>query len=152
MTTRHFSRREFFKGVIGAGVGLLAAPAFNEMFNVSGQVGPAATANPIKVGIIDPLTGPYKTSSIHDVHGANVAMDWFNSRGGVLGRPVVLLEADDASQRDNAIKAATKLIKEDSVDPPPLTHLLLPRCYHNRAIQDYPGNLSAMPIGCFLWR
>ena len=96
MTTRHFSRREFFKGVIGAGVGLLAAPAFNEMFNVSGQVGPAATANPIKVGIIDPLTGPYKTSSIHDVHGANVAMDWFNSRGGVLGRPVVLLEADDA--------------------------------------------------------
>ena len=70
MTTRHFSRREFFKGVIGAGVGLLAAPAFNEMFNVSGQVGPAATANPIKVGIIDPLTGPYKTSSIHDVHGA----------------------------------------------------------------------------------
>ena len=116
MTTRHFSRREFFKGVIGAGVGLLAAPAFNEVFNVSGQVGPAATANPIKVGIIDPLTGPYKTSSIHDVHGANVAMDWFNSRGGVLGRPVVLLEADDASQRDNAIKAATKLIKEDRVD------------------------------------
>src|SRR6478672_10841354 len=30
---------------------------------------------PIKIGILDPLSSPYKTSSIHDVHGANVAVD-----------------------------------------------------------------------------
>jgi branched-chain amino acid transport system substrate-binding protein len=71
---------------------------------------------PIKIGILDPLSSPYKTSSIHDVHGANVAVDLFNKRGGVLGRPVTILEADDASNPDQAVKVATKFIKEDRVD------------------------------------
>ena len=71
---------------------------------------------PIKIGILDPLSSPYKTSSIHDVHGANVAVDLFNKKGGVLGRPVAILEADDASNPDQAVKAATKFIKEDRVD------------------------------------
>ena len=76
----------------------------------------AYAGEPIKVGILDPLSSPYKTSSIHDVHGANVAVDLFNKRGGVLGRPVVILEADDASNPEQAVKAATKFIKEDRVD------------------------------------
>lgn len=76
----------------------------------------ALAAEPVKVGIIDPLSSPYKTSSVHDVHGANVAVDLFNKRGGVLGRPVTILEADDASNPDQAVKAATKFIKEDRVD------------------------------------
>ncbi len=77
---------------------------------------PAYAGEPIKIGIIDPLSSPYKTSSIHDVHGANVAVDLFNKRGGVLGRQVVILEADDASNVQTGIKAATKLIKDDHVD------------------------------------
>ena len=64
---------------------------------------------PIKIGILDPLSSPYKTSSIHDVHGANVAVDLFNKKGGVLGRPVAILEADDASNPDQAVKVATKV-------------------------------------------
>jgi branched-chain amino acid transport system substrate-binding protein len=76
----------------------------------------AHAEEPIKIGILDPLSSPYKTSSIHDVHGANVAVDVFNKRGGVLGRPVVILEADDASNPDQAVKVATKFIKEDRVD------------------------------------
>jgi branched-chain amino acid transport system substrate-binding protein len=80
------------------------------------RAGLAYAAEPIKIGMIDPLSSPYKTSSIHDVHGANVAVDFYNKRGGVLGRPVVILEADDASNPDTAIKAATKFIKEDRVD------------------------------------
>jgi branched-chain amino acid transport system substrate-binding protein len=71
---------------------------------------------PIKIGILDPLSSPYKTSSIHDVHGANVAVDLFNKKGGVLGRPVAILEADDASNPDTAVKAAMNMIKEDRVD------------------------------------
>lgn len=77
---------------------------------------PSKLGEPIKVGILDPLSSPYKTSSIHDVHGATVAVDFYNKRGGVLGRPVVLLEADDASDVQTAIKMTNKLIKEDRVD------------------------------------
>ena len=77
----------------------------------------APKGDPIKIGIIDPLSSPYKTSSIHDVHGARVAIDMYNKRGGVLGRPVALLEeVDDASNPQTAVKAATKLIKDDGVD------------------------------------
>ena len=76
----------------------------------------AHAGEPIKIGILDPLSSPYKTSSIHDVHGANVAVDLFNKKGGVLGRPVTMLEADDASNPDQAVKVATKFIKEDRVD------------------------------------
>ncbi|MFM8552078.1 MAG: ABC transporter substrate-binding protein [Nitrospiraceae bacterium] len=76
----------------------------------------AKAGEPIKVGILDPLSSPYKTSSIHDVHGATVAMDWYNKRGGVLGRQVAILEADTASTVEAALKAATKLIKDDKVD------------------------------------
>jgi branched-chain amino acid transport system substrate-binding protein len=76
----------------------------------------AHAAEPIKIGILDPLSSPYKTSSIHDVHGANVAVDLFNKKGGVLGRPVMILEADDASNPETAVKTATKFIKEDRVD------------------------------------
>jgi branched-chain amino acid transport system substrate-binding protein len=80
----------------------------------SGRV--AYASEPIKIGILDPLSSPYKTSSIHDVHGANVAVDMFNKKGGVLGRPVVILEADDASNPEQAVKVATKFIREDRVD------------------------------------
>src|SRR5438093_9555080 len=76
----------------------------------------AYAAEPIKVGIIDPLSSPYKTSSIHDVHGATVALEMYNKRGGVLGRPVSIIEADDASNVQTAMKVANKLIKEDRVD------------------------------------
>jgi branched-chain amino acid transport system substrate-binding protein len=73
-------------------------------------------AEPIKVGILDPLSSPYKTSSIHDVHGATVALDMYNKRGGVLGRPVSIIEADDASNVETARKAIQKLLKDDRVD------------------------------------
>jgi branched-chain amino acid transport system substrate-binding protein len=76
----------------------------------------AFAGEPIKIGIIDPLSSPYKTSSVHDVHGATVAVDVFNRRGGVLERPVAILEADDASNSDQAVQVATKFIKEDRVD------------------------------------
>jgi len=82
----------------------------------TGSTRVAYASKPIKVGIIDPLSGPYTTSSIHDVHGATVAMDRFNKDGGVLGRPVVLVEADDASNVQTGFNAATKLIREDRVD------------------------------------
>ena len=109
------SRRRFLHLAAATGGALALGDLIGQVLGVTGrQV--AYAGEPIKVGIIDPLSSPYKTSSIHDVHGANVAVDLFNKRGGVLGRPVTILEADDASNPDQAVKAATKFIKEDRVD------------------------------------
>src|SRR3990167_802280 len=111
-----FSRRRFLQLTAATGGALVFEDVIGQVMGVTGRASLAAAGEPIKIGIIDPLSSPYKTSSIHDVHGANVAVDLYNKRGGVLGRPVVILEADDASNPDTAVKAATKFIKEDRVD------------------------------------
>jgi len=110
------SRRQFLRLSAMTGGALLLSD-WTDRFLGSPFSGSLANATePIKIGMLDPLSSPYKTSSIHDVHGANVAVDLFNKRGGVLGRPVIILEADDASLPETALKAATKLVQEDRVD------------------------------------
>ena len=111
-----YSRRRFLELAGATGGALVFGDWMTQMLGLSSRSGLAAAAEPIKIGILDPLSTPYKTSSIHDVHGANVAVDLYNKRGGVLGRQVVILEADDASNPDTAVKAATKFIKEERVD------------------------------------
>jgi branched-chain amino acid transport system substrate-binding protein len=110
------SRRAFLQLSAAAGGALVFGDLASQVLGVTPRSRQAYAGEPIKIGIVDPLSSPYKTSSIHDVHGANVAVDLFNKRGGVLGRPVVILEADDASNPETAVKAATKFIKEDRAD------------------------------------
>jgi branched-chain amino acid transport system substrate-binding protein len=109
------SRRHFLKLAVAAG-GALALGDLADSLRLTRSRRFAYASEPIKIGIIDPLSSPYNTSSIHDVHGATVAVDRFNKEGGVLGRPVAIFEADDASNVQTALKAATKLIKGDRVD------------------------------------
>lgn len=111
-----FSRRRFLQLAAATGGALVCGDLIEQVLGITGRSGVAEAGAPIKIGMLDPLSSPYKTSSIHDVHGANAAVDVFNKKGGVLGRPVVIVEADDASNPEQAVKVATKFIKEDQVD------------------------------------
>ncbi len=113
---RQISRRRFLRLSAQIGGALMLGNVVDRMLGLTSFPAAASAAEPIKIGIIDPLSSPYKTSSVHDVHGANVAVDLYNKRGGVLGRPVVILEADDASNPEAAAKAAARFVKEDRVD------------------------------------
>ncbi len=110
------SRRRFLQLSAVTGGTLMLGDFAGQILGCIPGASVARAAEPIKIGMLDPLSSPYKTSSIHDVHGANVAVDLFNKKGGVLGRPVVILEADDASNPETAVKVATKFIKEDRVE------------------------------------
>jgi branched-chain amino acid transport system substrate-binding protein len=112
----HISRRRFLQLSTMVGGTLALGDLADRALNLSFSRSVAYASDSIKIGMIDPLSSPYKTSSIHDVHGATVAVDLFNKRGGVLGRTVVILEADDASNPEKAVQAATKFIKEDRID------------------------------------
>ncbi len=77
------SRRRILQLSAVAGGALAFGDVADQMLERTRKAGIAYAAEPIKVGIIDPLSSPYKTSSIHDVHGATVALEMYNKQGGL---------------------------------------------------------------------
>jgi branched-chain amino acid transport system substrate-binding protein len=74
-----------------------------------------AQQDPIKIGVIQPLSGPVAASGNYIRMGAEIGRDWINSRGGVLGRQVQLVIEDNKSDPKEAATAAEKLIVRDKV-------------------------------------
>ena len=74
-----------------------------------------AQQEPVKIGLIQPLSGPVAASGNYIRMGAEIARDWINARGGVLGRQVQLLVEDNKSDPKEAATAAEKLIVRDKV-------------------------------------
>ena len=69
----------------------------------------------IKVGVIQPLTGPFAASGNYVVYGAQIAADEINANGGVLGQQIELIIEDNKSNPTEAAAAAEKLIVRDEV-------------------------------------
>ena len=79
-------------------------------------VAPAGFAQaPIRIGVIQPLSGPVAASGNYVRMGAEIARDWINARGGVNGRKVDLVIEDNKSDPKEAASAAEKLIVRDKV-------------------------------------
>ena len=117
--SNNMSRRELMKHVTLGGIGamsLAGTQIFRQADSATVTSPQAPKGDPVRIGMIDPITGPYSTSSMHDIHGATVAMDMANASGGVLGRPIELLPVDDTSNADTARKQAITLIKDEHVD------------------------------------
>jgi branched-chain amino acid transport system substrate-binding protein len=74
-----------------------------------------AQQEPIKIGVIQPLSGPVAASGNYVRMGAEIGRDWVNAKGGVLGRQVQLLIEDNKSDPKEAATAAEKLIVKDKV-------------------------------------
>jgi branched-chain amino acid transport system substrate-binding protein len=99
MTKRLNSRSTSFvllASVIVAGTGLATAP-----------LATAAPA-PIIVALEAPLTGSQADNGIDMYRGAKLAVDQINAKGGVLGRKVTLIKADDQADPALALSVAQK--------------------------------------------
>src|SRR6202045_2336000 len=70
---------------------------------------------PIKIGMVDPLTGVYAAPASNEVIGAKLAVAEMNAKGGILGRPVELLVEDSANDVGTGVQKARKLIDRDEV-------------------------------------
>jgi len=75
----------------------------------------ARAQSPVKIGVIQPLSGPVAASGNYIRMGAEIARDWLNARGGVLSRRVELVIEDNKSDPKEAATAAEKLIVRDKV-------------------------------------
>jgi branched-chain amino acid transport system substrate-binding protein len=77
--------------------------------------GSAQSPGSVKIGVIQPLSGPVAASGNYVRMGAEIARDWINARGGVEGRKIELLIEDNKSDPKEAASAAEKLIVRDKV-------------------------------------
>lgn len=71
---------------------------------------------PIKIGVVWPLTGPVSAVGAYMVDGVKIAVARINEKGGVLGRPVELLIRDGANDPAQSVSAAEKLVTKDHID------------------------------------
>ena len=77
---------------------------------------PAQAADPIKVGVVTPLSGTYAPIGKQVRWGAELAVKEINAAGGVNGRPFELLFEDEEANPPVAVRKAEKLLQQDKVD------------------------------------
>src|SRR6266481_2212030 len=73
-------------------------------------------ANPYKIGTLQPLSGLAAAGGKTALVGVQMAVDRINKSGGINGRPVELIVADDESKPDVGRRKANKLVVEDNID------------------------------------
>ncbi|MDE3078147.1 MAG: ABC transporter substrate-binding protein, partial [Chloroflexota bacterium] len=102
------SRKSFVKG-LGLGAAALSAsfPAFIPKLGEAAEV--------IKIGQVEELTGVYAAVARNEVRGAALAADWWNRKGGVLGRKVQVVVEDNQNNPGVSVEKTRKLINEDKV-------------------------------------
>src|ERR1700689_3902278 len=73
-------------------------------------------AQPFKIGSEQPLSGAGAAGGKTAVVGLQMAADRINASGGVNGRPIELVIADDESSPAVARQKTAKLVQEDNID------------------------------------
>jgi branched-chain amino acid transport system substrate-binding protein len=70
---------------------------------------------PIKIGLLQPLSGPVSAAGIGVRDGAEIALDEINENGGINGRELQLVIEDDQNDPAVCTNTATKVITRDQV-------------------------------------
>ena len=78
---------------------------------------PAMAAEPIKIGIIQGLSGAYEIYGKAEVTGFQMGLEYFTKgTNKIIGRDVVLVVEDTQLKADRAKMLLTKLYSDDKVD------------------------------------
>jgi branched-chain amino acid transport system substrate-binding protein len=105
--TMRVHRRTF----IQAGIALGTSQVLGAPFIIT-----ARGDEPVKIGLVNPLTGALAALAQSEVDGAKYAEAEINKKGGILGRPVQLLVEDSANDIGAGVQKTRKLIDRDNVN------------------------------------
>ena len=75
----------------------------------------ANAVEPIKIGVVNMLTGPLAEGGSFQVNGLQLALEDVNKAGGILGRPVELRTEDNASTNPGTVLAFSKLFTDPAI-------------------------------------
>src|SRR5579864_1524953 len=104
--SRRIARRTLLRAGAAAGVLQIASPF---ILTARGDT-------PVKIGMVNPLTGVLSALAQSEVDGAKYAEAELNKKGGILGRPVELMVEDSANDVGTGVQKTRKLIDRDNVD------------------------------------
>src|SRR5271163_3504813 len=99
------------RAFVQAGLAIGASQVFGAPFIIK-----AFGDEPVKIGMVNPLTGVLSALAQSEVDGARYAEAEINKKGGILGRQVVLLVEDSANDVGTGVQKTSKLIDRDKVD------------------------------------
>ncbi len=104
---KNIGRRTVLKAAAAASVLQLGAPFIRK----------AQAAEPVLIGLDNPLTGAYAINGKNELNGCELAIEQINAKGGILGRPAKLLVEDSTTgDAGTAVQKARKLIERDKVN------------------------------------
>lgn len=66
----------------------------------------------IKIGVAGPMTGDQAKMGTDFRNGVTLAVEEWNSRGGILGKKITMIVADDQHDPKQAVSVANKLVNE----------------------------------------
>jgi branched-chain amino acid transport system substrate-binding protein len=89
---------------------LFVVPAFIGFSFAAAQAG-----DTLKIGMVQPLTGPAAESGKYQTQGAKLAVEAINKSGGVLGKQVELVIEDDQTTNPGAVLAFSKLASDQDI-------------------------------------
>lgn len=108
------TRRPVLSASLSLALGLLAAsPPTPAQAPASAPA--LAKPQPVRIGLILPLTGGSSDMGISARVGAQVAVDEINQVGGYLGRPFELVIRDDKATPDVGVQWADELVNKEKV-------------------------------------
>ncbi len=70
---------------------------------------------PIRIGVPGPFTGGSSPMGVSMLNGVRIAASEINAAGGVLGRPIELVERDDEARNELGAQIAQDLIRRERV-------------------------------------
>jgi len=80
-----------------------------------GATGAAPAANTIKIGFLGALTGDVAMFGKPTLEGMKMAADEINTAGGVLGKKIEIIEADNRGDKQEGASVTQKFISRDKV-------------------------------------
>jgi branched-chain amino acid transport system substrate-binding protein len=109
-----------------------------------GSAGPAKCAEPIRIGAISTITGPFTFPE--SSAAARAVFDRVNKTGGIAGRPIEYLIEDDKGDPGVAAQAARRLVDEKGIVVNAAS-ASLPECSANTAFYKSKNLLSVQGTG-----
>ena len=117
---RELTRRQVLRTAGYGGMGLalasLLAACSSDDSGGGGTGETSGSSEPIKIGILADLTGPFTTYGTSLAHSAELAINEINDGGGIAGRQITMIVEDTATDVTVTVDKAKKLIQSDNVD------------------------------------